>query len=203
MPRPKKTTAEIETTRDRILDIALAILQESGPDALTSRAIAERMGVAHMSLYTYFENQSAILQTLTSREMAKWRATQQNFLQRAETEDINTIVEELLLFTISFARENPNLYRMAVVYPETGMESQEENHLRMQTTVGQLAGIIQLGMERGVFKSRNPFLAAATVWAMINTPYILFHTGKIKDPVMREQMMNEIMDAALGYLKHF
>lgn len=203
MPRPKKTTAEIETTRDRILDIALAILQESGPDALTSRAIAERMGVAHMSLYTYFENQSAILQTLTSREMAKWRATQQNFLQRAETEDISTIVEELLLFTISFARENPNLYRMAVVYPETGMESQEENHLRMQTTVGQLAGIIQLGMERGVFKSRNPFLAAATVWAMINTPYILFHTGKIKDPVMREQMMNEIMGAALGYLKHF
>lgn len=201
MPRPKKSKAEVEITREHILDIALVLLQEFGPEAITSRAIAKQMGVAHMSLYTYFENQSAILRALTTREIAKWRSSHENFLQRAETEDISRVVEEFILFVISFARENPNLYRMAVVFPETGMESPEESHLRMKITVGQLAGLIQLGIARGEFKSRNPFLAAATVWTMVNTPYILFHTGKIKDPVMREQIMNEIMDAALGYLK--
>jgi AcrR family transcriptional regulator len=201
MPRPKKTIAQLESTRELILDTALKLLQESGPEAITSRAIAEHMGVAHMSLYTYFENQPAILRALTTREMAKWRTTQQNFIQRAEIEDISSVVEELILFVVSFARENPNLYRMAWVLPETGIESPEENRLRMQATVGQLAAIIQIGIDRGEFKSRNPFLAAATVWSMVNMPYILFHIGKIKDPVMREQIMNEIMDAALCYLK--
>ena len=109
MPRPKKTDIQLETTRQQILDTALAILQESGPEAITSRAIAERLGMAHMSLYTYFENQAAILRALSQREMMKWRVKQQVFDQRAETEDLVRVVEDLLRFYINFAREKPNL----------------------------------------------------------------------------------------------
>ena len=61
MARPQKTDAEIQAVRERILDTALAILQESGPEALTSRAIARRLNVAHMYLFTYFKNKAAIL----------------------------------------------------------------------------------------------------------------------------------------------
>jgi AcrR family transcriptional regulator len=201
MPRPKKTASQLETTREKILDTALAILQEHGPQAITSRAIAERMGVAHMSLYTYFENQPAILRALSNREMAKWRASQQIFDQRAETEDITLVVEDLLKFFIAFARENPNLYRMAWVMPEAGAETPQENRQRMQDTVGRLANLLQTGMARGTFEARNPILAAGTVLAMINTPFILFHSGKMVDPLMRERMVDEMLSAALGYLK--
>ena len=201
MPRPKKTAAQLESTREQILDTALAILQELGPEAITSRAIAERMGVAHMSLYTYFENQAAILRALSKREMAKWQEKQQVFDQRAETEDIIRVVEDLLKFFISFARENPNLYRMAWVMPEVGGETPAENRQRMQTTVGQLAALLQKGMESGTFQPRNPFLAAGTVLAMVNTPYILFHSGKMVDPTLRDQMVEEVLSAALGYLE--
>ncbi len=201
MPRPKKTPSQLEHTREQILDTALSILQESGPEAITSRAIAERMGVAHMSLYTYFENQAAILRALSTREMAKWQTQQQAFSQRAETDDVAKVVEDLLFFFIAFARENPNLYRVAWVMPEVGGESPEESRQRMQLTVGQLANLIQLGMQRGIFESRNPFLAAGTVLAMVNTPYILFHSGKMIDPILRDQMVEEVFSAAMGYLK--
>ena len=201
MPRPKKTPAQLESTREQILDTALAILQESGPEAITSRAIAERMGIAHMSLYTYFENQAAILRALSKREMAKWQEQQQVFDQRAETEDIIRVVEDLLKFFISFARENPNLYRMAWVMPEVGGETPAENRQRMQATVGQLSALLQKGMESGAFVFRNPFLAAGTVLAMVNTPYILFHSGKMVDPTLRDQMVEEVLSAAMGYLK--
>jgi AcrR family transcriptional regulator len=53
MPRPKKTDSERQAMRERILDSALAILREEGPEAITSRAIARRMGLSHMSLFTY------------------------------------------------------------------------------------------------------------------------------------------------------
>ncbi len=200
MARPKKTPAQLESTREQILDSALAILQESGPEAITSRAIAERMGVAHMSLYTYFENQPAILRALSKREMAKWQTQQQVFDERAKTEDIATVVEDLLKFFIAFARENPNLYRMAWVMPEVGGETPEENRQRMQETVGQLANLIQLGMQQGIFTSRNPFLAAGSVLAMVNTPNILFHSGKMIDPILRDGMVQEVFSAAMGYL---
>ena len=201
MSRPKKTTTQLETTREQILNTALAILQESGPESITIRAIAERMGVAHMSLYTYFENQAAILRALSTREMAKWRAKQNIFNERSETEDITQVVGDLLKFFIAFAREKPNLYRMAWVMSEMGGETPAESRQRMQTTVGQLAALVQKGMEIGVFVPRNPFLAAGTVLAMINAPFILFHSGKLVEAVLRDQIVEEVLSAAMGYLK--
>jgi AcrR family transcriptional regulator len=201
MPRPKKTPAQLESTREKILDIALSILQESGPEAVTSRAIAEGLGVAHMSLFTYFENHAAILRALRERELSKWQAQQQDFEQRATAENIVQVVDDVLRHYIDFARENPNLYRLTWVMPEFGIESPEENRQRTLNTVGHLAGLLQLGMESGVFENREPLLPAGTVLAMVNTPFILFHNGRLTDPVMRDRMVEEVFSAAMGYLK--
>jgi AcrR family transcriptional regulator len=201
MPRPKKTPAQLEATREKILDIALSILKESGPEAVTSRAIAEGLSVAHMSLFTYFENHAAILRALRKRELSKWQAQQQGFEQRATPENIVQVVEDVLRHYIDFARENPNLYRLTWVMPELGIESPEENRQRTLNTVGHLAGLLQLGMESGVFENREPLLSAGTVLAMVNTPFILFHNGRLADPVMRDRMVEEVFSAAMNYLK--
>jgi AcrR family transcriptional regulator len=201
MPRPKKTETEIKAMREQILDTAYAILQASGPEALTSRAIAEQMGMAHMSLFTYFKNQAAIRVALREREMNKMCAREDRIEQHAKTEEISKVVQELLELYIDFARENPNLYRLAWVMPEVGFESQEENRQRMQATVGRLAALIKLGMERGTFETRDPILAAGTVLGMINMPHILFHSGKLVNPAMCDQMVQEVLSAAKAYLK--
>ena len=200
MPRPKKTTVEIESMRGQVLDTAFAILQSEGSEAITSRAIAERLGVAHMSLFTYFKNQAEILDTLHEREMARWAAKQTSFAQRAQAEDVTQVVQELLAFYVSFARENPNLFRLAWVIPQTIGESIEEERRRRKATIENLAKILHLGMERGAFKRRDPFIAASTVLAMVNVPHILYHSGKLVDTTLRDQMTNEVLTAAMGYL---
>lgn len=201
MPRPKKTDTEIQAMREQILDTAYAILSASGPEALTSRAIGERMGMAHMSLFTYFKNQAAIRVALREREMSKMRAWEDQIEQHAKTAEISRVVQELLELYIDFARENPNLYRLAWVMPEVGFESMEENRQRMQATVGRLAALVKLGIERGTFERRDPFLAAGTVLGMVNMPHILFHNGKLADPGMRDRMAKEVLSAAMTYLK--
>ena len=201
MPRPKKTPAQLESTREKILDISLSILQKDGPEAVTSRAIAEGMGVAHMSLFTYFENHAAILRALRERELFKWQAQQQDFEQRANSKNIVQVVEGVLRHYIDFARENPKLYRLAWVMPEIGIESSEENRLRSLNTVGHLASLLQLGMEAGVFENREPLLAAGTALAMVNTPFILFHNGRLADLIMRNRVVEEVFSATMGYLK--
>mgnify|MGYP001007033918 CR=1 FL=1 len=200
MPRPKKTPAQIESAREQILDIAFSILKQAGPEAVTSRAIAERLGVAHMSLFTYFENHAAILHALRERELSRWRTQQQGFERRATSENIVQVVEEALRHYIDFARENPNLYRLAWVMPEVSGESPEESRQRMQATIGHLAGLLQVGMESGAFENREPFLAASVVLGMVNMPHILFHSGKLVDPVLRDRMVDEVLSAVSGYL---
>jgi AcrR family transcriptional regulator len=201
MPRPKKTAAQLQATREKILDTAYAILQTEGPEAISSRAIAERLGVAHMALFTYFENQAAILRALTEREVAKMRVQQVVIAQRAETEKLPRVVEDLLRFYITFARENPNAYRLAWVMPEKTGETVEQNRERMRSTVGQLASLLNLGQERGAFERRDPFLAASTVLGMVNMPHILFHTGKMVDPTLRDRIVEEVLYAAMLYLQ--
>ena len=200
MPRPKKTPAQIEAAREQILDIAFSILKQAGPEAVTSRAIAERLGVAHMSLFTYFENHAAILHALRERELSRWRTQQQGFERRATSENIVQVVEEALRHYIDFARENPNLYRLAWVMLEVSGESPEESRQRMQATIGHLAGLLQVGMESGAFENREPFLAASVVLGMVNMPHILFHSGKLVDPVLRDRMVDEVLSAVSGYL---
>ena len=201
MPRPKKTEPELEATREQIIDAALAILQEQGPQSISSRAIAERLGVAHMYLFTYFKNQACILNALRERIMSTWRIMQAAVVQRAETEPIPHVVQALLELIITVARENPNLYQLAWVMPESNGENPEDNRRQLRETVGNLSGLLKLGMERGDFEPRDPFLAAGTVLGMINSPFMLFHTGRMIDPTLRDRMVIETLSAALTYLK--
>ncbi|MBU1305574.1 MAG: TetR family transcriptional regulator, partial [Alphaproteobacteria bacterium] len=47
--------------RDRIIDEALLLLNEVGIDKLSTRKLAERLGVAQPALYWHFKNKSALL----------------------------------------------------------------------------------------------------------------------------------------------
>jgi AcrR family transcriptional regulator len=48
-------------SRGAILDGAVAVLDERGPAALTMRALADRLGVRPMALYTYFASKDELL----------------------------------------------------------------------------------------------------------------------------------------------
>jgi TetR/AcrR family tetracycline transcriptional repressor len=54
-------------TEDEILDAALALLDDSGPDAASVRGIAARVGVAPNAIYTYFPDKAAVFTALTDR----------------------------------------------------------------------------------------------------------------------------------------
>lgn len=54
-------------TVNRILDAAEAIVAEAGPDAVTTRAIAEHAGVAAPSIYRFFADRDEIFDGLLAR----------------------------------------------------------------------------------------------------------------------------------------
>jgi AcrR family transcriptional regulator len=54
-------------TEDEILDAALSLLDEGGPDAASVRGIAARVGVAPNAVYTYFPDKAAVIKALVER----------------------------------------------------------------------------------------------------------------------------------------
>ena len=54
-------------TEDEILDAALSLLDDGGPDAASVRGIAARVGVAPNAVYTYFPDKAAVIKALAER----------------------------------------------------------------------------------------------------------------------------------------
>jgi TetR/AcrR family tetracycline transcriptional repressor len=53
--------------RDSIVDAALALLDEVGLDALSTRALAQRLGVKQPALYWHFKSRRALLDAMNDR----------------------------------------------------------------------------------------------------------------------------------------
>ncbi len=62
---PPKT--RVTLTRERIVELALEIIDEDGLDALNMRRLAADAGVKPMSLYHHFPNKSAILDAVSEK----------------------------------------------------------------------------------------------------------------------------------------
>src|SRR3954471_18540810 len=54
-------------TENEILDAALGLLDDGGPDAASVRGIAARVGVAPNAVYTYFPGKAAVIKALAER----------------------------------------------------------------------------------------------------------------------------------------
>ena len=61
----------MKVDRQRILDTALELLNEVGIDALSTRAIAQRLGVQQPALYWHFKNKRALLDAINGEILAR------------------------------------------------------------------------------------------------------------------------------------
>jgi AcrR family transcriptional regulator len=62
------------TTRDRILDAALALFNEHGAAPVSTNHIAAALGISPGNLYYHFRNKEAIVRDLFERLYARWDA---------------------------------------------------------------------------------------------------------------------------------
>jgi AcrR family transcriptional regulator len=67
MSRQKKPTSKGEETRDRILDVALALFKKKGYDATTMREIAAKAGLATGAAYRHFPSKVAFVMAYYER----------------------------------------------------------------------------------------------------------------------------------------
>ena len=59
-----------ETTKEQLVSAASTLLDEGGQEAVTLRAVAERVGVSHNAPYRHFSGRGALLAAVAGRDFA-------------------------------------------------------------------------------------------------------------------------------------
>ncbi len=201
MALTRKTDEEMATRRDEILDAALAILSETGAHGLPMRAIAERLGIAPMTIYNYFDDQAALIRALSARETEKIAAPLREIVRRVERGDIDAAMREMLAVFPWFARTHPQIFALAWVSSTVQSDATPELLVeRQRAIVKPVAHLIQVGIDRRVYAARDAQLAAITIIGIVNFPLVSFQLGRIRDSALIDQLVVETREAALRYL---
>lgn len=70
-PKPRED-ARVPLSRERVIDAAIRIADESGIESLTMRRLAQELGVEAMSLYYYVANKEEILNAIADVVVGEW-----------------------------------------------------------------------------------------------------------------------------------
>jgi AcrR family transcriptional regulator len=96
----------------RILDAAAAIIDEAGVEAATTRAIAERAGVAYPSLYRFYADREEILEQLLERHLADLDAQAVAAEGTWQITSIVDVIDRELDLHIAYYEDHPSAARL-------------------------------------------------------------------------------------------
>lgn len=99
-------------TVERILAAAEAIIAADGVDAVTTRTIAERAGVAAPSLYRFFEDRDAILDALLEQMLAELETAVQEAERSFTGESIDAFMRLEFELYVGYYERHPSLARL-------------------------------------------------------------------------------------------
>lgn len=170
MPPKVKTDAEKLAVRSSIMDAARELFIHQGVEAVTMRAVAQRVGYSATSLYLYFGDKEQLLRAVVDADVIKLAQALKSTLT------ISDPLERFLQFGqhyVQFALTNPNHYRMMFMTPhppcDPALSSIEQNNPE-QDGYAQLISVVTSAWHAGIFKPAltDPILIAQTIWAALH-----------------------------------
>jgi AcrR family transcriptional regulator len=179
-------------TLTAILDAAAALLEDQGPDALTTRAVCEAAGVKAPTLYHYFGGKGGLEQAVLERGMAE-------FMRRKRVPPESADALEQLWsgwnISVEFALSRPALWRLysqrAITHPEVCTEG----YALMQARVQRL---VDMGRFRGPVD-----VASTAVWAACQGVLALVLQGRsAREVKAMSELMFRAITAQLGNDAH-
>jgi len=200
MPRHKQSPEQISAMQNRILDVTVSLLDELQPEEISIRKIAERAEISHMVIYTYFKDRDELVKALITRQEERIRQRFEDMLKNVNDGNFIAKLRTALSDYIDIVKARPKLFRLLWVLPVKlpADPSRGKNFFEDQTNL--LSDLLSKGQQQGIFVQHDPQVAALTVLSIINAPMFLFHLGRMSDPKLRDQVINETLDIVLQYI---
>ena len=159
------------------LDAAVALLEEEGPDRLTTRAVAQRIGYTAGSLYFVFRNRDDLVLRVNERTLDELRADLEQAL--ADTDDAEARLHALGRCYLDFAERHPTRWRLVFEHDVADPDQVPEGMRRKIDAFFRLIAA-ELGRRSPTLGADPIRRAAQSLWGGVHGIAILSITGKLR-----------------------
>ena len=166
-------------TAERILEATEEVLRRHGPAKATVVDVARALGVSHGSVYRHFRTKAALREAVTER----WLDQEHDQLSEIAGGEgpagdrLRGWLAALFAAKRRKAGDDPELF---ATFLALAAENSDTVARHVETVVGQIAAIVESGMEAGEFGGRDAAATARALWDA---------TARFHDPVFAAQWL--------------
>lgn len=196
--QPRKTPVQqrSEVTVNAILQATLQVLVAVGKEKLTTTLVAQRAGVSVGTLYQYFPNKSALLQSTLRRHLDHVLLAMEDVCKRARNQSIfsqaTALIDTYLTAKLKDVNNSTSLYAIAFDVDGMGIAKSVGNRLYRQAT-----SLFSRATERLV---KDPEVITVVVMSTINGVTRRLLEDKPTQKLL-PQLRNELVTMTHAYLQ--
>lgn len=169
---------EVSAQEAQILEAARDLILEGGLEALSMRAVAERVGVSATALYHYFANKQDLVDKVTRGAFEHFDATIRGAADRQPVGSIER-VRAIGEAYVQFARENEAYFR--VIFDSTAPDPRTLEDLPGGGGYPVLRQAVTDAMESGQMRRLDADVVSVYLWALVHGIVTLYLACKIGD----------------------
>ncbi len=182
--------------RAALLEAALAVISEIGPQGLSIREVARRAGVSHAAPYRHFADRDELILAVVEQGFDLMQQTMQAEKAAAPADPLNQFAAGGLAY-VNFALAHPAYYRVMFsgdLLSSTGhLSLQHTSHEALQEMVANISECQQLG----VVRTGDPITQALTILSTIHGFVSLVNDNRIVHLIDKAYSLESIRDAVL------
>ena len=171
-------------TREEIIEVALALAADKGIRALTARELGAALGSSTRPIFTAFQNMEEVLLEVRKAALAKFEV----YARRAM--DFTPVYKELGVQMISFATEQPKLYRLLFMTEKPEAQNFDDVFANLGDMATLSVEVIQrdyeLSYENAKLLFKHNWIHTYAIGALIATGVCKFSPNEIQDMLSRE-----------------
>lgn len=162
-----------------ILRVTAEMIEEKGPDSITMREVAERLGYSATTIYLYYKDKEQLLEAAIDRAF-EWFGDSQMQAEATAADDIDVLRVRARAY-VQWGMEHPNLYR--AMFERAQRHSDERAQMRRRSYKAYVDAVERL-METGVLRCAEDVASIVNLsWATNHGLVSLVISGRMFGPI--------------------
>jgi AcrR family transcriptional regulator len=182
--------------RAALLNAALDIINDKGPQHLTIREVARKAGVSHTAPYRHFANKDDLIVAVVKQGFDLLSQTMNAEKEAADSDPLSQFAAAGIAY-IDFALNNPAYYR--IMYSGDLLSSNGQHTLQHTSTdtFAELVSDIETCQALNIMRPGNPALQALALLSSIHGFVTMVIDNRVAALLGRDYDVNQVRDLIL------
>jgi AcrR family transcriptional regulator len=176
--------------RDALVQAALAEVERAGPEAISLKALAQKLGVSQPAPYRHFADREALLQAVTAEAFRQFNAIMREAIDRPSK---RTKLSRFAQAALDFGLKRNGIYRlMFASRTMAGAADDSELHIAAHETFVLLVESFE-APKVGLLREQH----ALQIWAALHGVVMLAEQGLLtgkQAQITREQVLDNVVE---------